>query len=106
MVDVTVLFGLFFGALIRIETMQPISLARRIGRVLAQVLLCILSISSVLLQGSASVGGTAVWVAYPFYVLAACVLVKGRERVQAVIYMTAPVLLVAAVAAVSEGLSR
>jgi len=45
-------------------------------------------------------------VAYPSYVLAACVLVKGRERVQAVIYMTAPVLLVAAVAAVSEGLSR
>jgi len=45
-------------------------------------------------------------VAYPFYDLAACVLVKGRERVQAVIYMTAPVLLVAAVAAVSEGLSR
>lgn len=102
-IDAVVLFALFFGALMRIEAMQPISPARRIARILAQVFLFALCVAFVALPVQ---DGTTVWLAYPGFVLAVCLLVRGRERVQAVIFMVAPALLVAIAAAVSEGISR
>lgn len=104
-VDNVVLFGLFFGALIRALLLRNSSKMKRVADV-AFMTGIYAAMLYLLNNAKAEPNDTSVLVLYPLFVLAAYVITKGAERVLAMASMVIPALSVCIVAAISAGLSK
>jgi len=103
--DNAVLYGLFFAALTRALLLRNSSWPRKAGDVVFMGALYVVLIWN--LAGiPASPGETTAWALYPLFLFGAYFITKGAERVLAVAYMLAPVLVVGVLAAISAGLAR
>jgi hypothetical protein len=103
--DNAVLYGVFFAALTRARLLRNSSKLEKARHVFFMGALYV----GMLLHLSGlrdSPGATTIWVMYPLFLFTAYFITKGAERLLAMVYMLAPVLLVGVLAALSEGLSK
>lgn len=104
-VDQAVIFGLFFGALIRCLFLRNMAIPRRALYVSWFVVLYGLMLVALALEAPDPRDSNS-WFAYPLFVFAGYVITRGAERVLVMAYMLIPVLGVGVLAAVSVGLAK
>ena len=103
--DGAVLLGLVHGALIRAILLRRASAMQHIADV-AFFVFSYVAMLFILGNEKHKPGESSSWILYPGFLLAVYMLTKGAERMLALAYMVAPVLLVSIIAAVSAGLAK